>query len=50
VDGEVGTAFLHRDFEFLDEQALAADLGQRAIEDLVAARCHAENFDSAVRI
>ena len=30
MHGEVGLAFLHRHFEFLDEQALAADFGERA--------------------
>ena len=40
VDGEVGAAVVERGLELLDEQALAADLGQRAVEDLVAARGH----------
>ena len=41
--GEMRPAFFHRDFEFLDEQTLATDFGERAIEDLVALGCHAEN-------
>ena len=43
---ELRPAFLERGFEFLDEQALASDLGQRSVEDLVAARGHAEQFDA----
>ena len=39
----VSQAFLHRHFEFLDEQALAADFGERAIQNLVALGGHAEN-------
>ena len=50
MHGKVGLAFLHGDFQFLDEQALAADLRERAIKDLVAARGHAENFDAALRV
>lgn len=42
VNGQVRVAALERQLEFLDEQALAANLGQRAIEDLVAARRHAQ--------
>ena len=44
-----GAAVHQRRLEFLDEQALAADLGQRAVEDLVAARGHAEQLDAAGR-
>jgi hypothetical protein len=43
MHGKVSLAFLHRDFEFLDEQALAADFGERPIEDLIALGGHAEN-------
>ena len=50
MHGQVGAAFLHRDFEFLDEQALAADRRQRLVEDLVALRRHAEDIDLALRI
>ena len=42
---QVGAALFQRGFQLLDEQALAADLGQRAVEDLVAARGHAQQFD-----
>ena len=42
MHGEVGAAFFQREFQFLDEQALAADLAQRAVEDLVAAGGHAQ--------
>ena len=48
--GEIGTAFLHRDFELLDEQALAANLRQGAIKNLVALGRHAENLDLALWI
>ena len=33
---DIGAVLEHRDFELLDEQALAADLGERAILDAVA--------------
>jgi hypothetical protein len=46
----VGAALGHRHFQFLDEQALAAHLGQGAIQNLVAAGRHADNFDIALRI
>ena len=36
---------LHRDFEFLEEQALAADRRERAIERFVAARGHRHQLD-----
>ena len=39
---EVGSALFERSLELLDEQAFATDFRQRAIEDLVAARGHAE--------
>ena len=45
MDGEIGVAVQQTLFQFLDEQALAADLGQRAVEDLVAASDHADQFD-----
>ena len=50
VDGDVRAAFLHRDFEFLDEETLAADLGQRAVEHAVALRAHRHEFDGQVRM
>jgi hypothetical protein len=50
MHGEVGAPFLHGDFEFLDEQPLAADLRQRPVEDLVAARRHAEYLDRTLRV
>jgi hypothetical protein len=50
VHRKVGAAFLHRDFEFLDEQALAADLGQRAIEHAVALRAHRHEFHGQARM
>jgi hypothetical protein len=33
----VGLSILHRDFEFLDKKALAADFLQASVENLVAA-------------
>ena len=47
MHGEVRAADRERGLELLDEQPLAADLRKRAIEDLVAARRHSENFDVA---
>ena len=44
MHGELRAPFFERGLELLDEQALAADLRQRAVEDLVAARRHAEQF------
>ncbi len=41
----VGPAFAERHFKLLDKQALAADLAQRAVQNLVALRGHAEQFD-----
>ena len=40
---EVCLTFLHGDFEFFDEQALAANFRQRPIKNLIALRRHAEN-------
>jgi hypothetical protein len=37
MHGDVGAAFFQRQLELLHEQALAADLAERAVEDLVAA-------------
>ena len=42
MHGEIGAALGHRDLELLDEQALAADVGERLVEDPVALRRHAE--------
>ena len=50
VDGEVGAAFGHRHFELLDEQPLAADVGERLVEHAVALRGEAEQLDLARRI
>lgn len=50
MHGEIGAAIGERDFEFLHEQALAADLRQRAIENLIAARRHSEDFHVATWI
>ena len=45
MHGELGAVFFERDLQLLDEQPLAADLGQGAVEDLVAAGRHAEQLD-----
>src|SRR5580765_4993914 len=48
MHGDVGAALGERDFEFLEEQALAADLRERAVEDAVAARRHRQQLDAQV--
>ncbi len=45
MHGHVGAAFFQRDFQLFHEEALAAHLGQGAVEDLVALGGHAEQFD-----
>lgn len=42
---DVGGAFEQGGFQFLDEQALAADLRQRCVEQLVAATGHRQQGD-----
>ena len=46
----IGAPFLHGDFKLLDEQPLAADLRQRPVKNLIAARGHTENLDPHRRI
>jgi hypothetical protein len=50
VDGDVGPPFQHGSFQLLDEQPLAADLGERGIEDLVTLGAHGHQFDLQLRI
>ena len=50
MHGDIGAAVEQRGFEFLDEQPLAADLGKRAVENLIAAGGHAQKFDAAGRV
>ena len=52
VHRDVRAAVLHRHFQLLEEQALAADGGQRAVEDLVAARGqrHQLHHESRMRL
>ena len=50
VHGEIGLARLHGDFKLLHEESLAAHLGERAVEDLVASRRHAEELHARGRI
>ena len=45
VHGDVRGPVQHALFQLLDEQALAADLRQGGVEDLVAARGHAADLD-----
>ena len=47
---QLGAALLQRDLQLLDEKPLAADLGQRAVEDLVAAGGHAQQRDACGRM
>ena len=42
---QVGTAVGQGGLQFLDEQALAADLAERAIQNLVALGGHAQELD-----
>ena len=50
VHRQICGPFQHRRFQFLDEQALAADFGERLIENLIALGGHAENFDVQFRV
>ncbi len=50
MHGDVGTPFQHRRFQFLDEQALAADRGEAAVEQLVAGGGHRHQFDRQRRM
>ena len=50
MHGEIGAALGHRDLELLDEQPLAADVGERPVEHPVALRRHAEQLDLAAGI
>src|SRR5690606_38853386 len=50
VHRDVRPPFEHGALELLDEQALAADLGQRRVEDLVATRCHRHQLDGQARV
>jgi hypothetical protein len=45
VHGKIGAAIEQRDLQLLHEQALAADLGQRRVEDLVALRGEGDELD-----
>jgi hypothetical protein len=50
MHGKVGASVEQCGFKLLDEQPLATHLGQRTIENLVAAGGHAEQFDAATGI
>ena len=45
VHGQMSLTHFERGFQFLDEQTLAAHLGQGAVQDLVAACGHAQKLD-----
>jgi hypothetical protein len=45
VHRELCAAFFEGGFKLFHEQTLAADLGQRAVKNLVASRGHAEQFN-----
>ena len=45
MHGDVGPPFFHGNFKLLDEQALAADLRERSVENLVAFRRHADDVN-----
>src|SRR5579875_234553 len=50
MHGEVGAAFGQRDFQFLEEHALAADRRQRTIQHLVATRHKWQQFDRQTHV
>ncbi|MNM53961.1 hypothetical protein D3C81_650720 [compost metagenome] len=50
MDGDVGPPFQHGSLQLLDEEPLAADLGQRGIQDLVTLGAHGDQFDSQIGI
>ncbi len=45
VHGDVGPSLQHGRFQLLDEQPLAADLGERGIQDLVTLSAHGDQLD-----
>ncbi len=48
--GKIGAAFQQALFQFLDEQPLAAHLGQGTVENSVATGDHADQFDPQARM
>jgi hypothetical protein len=46
VHGQIGAAFLESHFQLLDEQALAAHLGQGSVQNLVALGRHPQQIDA----
>ena len=44
MHGKMGATFLKRNLQLLDKQTLATDLRERLVEDLIAARGHAEEL------
>ena len=50
MDGAIGAPGVDLGFEFFDEKIFAADIGERAIDDFVAAAFYADNFNPATRM
>ena len=50
MDGAIGAPGVDLGFEFFDEKVFAADIGERAIDDFVAAAFYADNFNPATRM
>ena len=50
MHGEISSPFEHRRLELLHKESLAAYLGKGAVENLVAARRHAKEFNLCPRI
>ncbi|MNM69214.1 hypothetical protein D3C81_808020 [compost metagenome] len=50
VHGDVGFIFQQRGFEFLDEQALAADFRQRRVKQLVTTADHGDESHQQARV
>ena len=46
MHGQLSAAFLQGGFQLFDEQALAAHFAERAVQDLVAARGHAQQINA----
>ena len=50
MHGQVGSAVMQSLFQLFDKQAFTADFRQSSVQNLVAARGHAQDFDFAVGI
>ena len=47
MNGQIGASFRHRDFQLFDEESLAANRRERAIDHAITLRRHAQQFDHA---